>query len=132
SAYVPRILDLALGGRFPAPQLWRPLERLLWRTETRTAAWRAAHARLGALLGALAPGTAGDLLGATAVQCDAAVRAEVVSDFTPRLAAIPGGKRALDHALASIDRCIARRAAAGDLPAALAATPMRAPSTTRP
>jgi hypothetical protein len=93
------------------------------RGETRVAAWRAIHARRPGLLAALPPGLARGAIAATALLCDPVSRAEVAADVTPRLAAIPGGKRTLAHALASIDRCIARRAAAGDIAAALAAAP---------
>jgi alanyl aminopeptidase len=124
AAYASRILDIALDRRFAAAQVSPALATMLLRTETRTAAWQALHARLGALLDALPASRARDLIAATSALCDAGARAEVAADFTPRFAAIPDGKRTLARALASIDRCISRRAAAGDIAAALSAAPV--------
>jgi hypothetical protein len=134
AAFAPRVVDIALAGKLAAMQVWPALDTMLSRGETRTAAWEAIHARLGALLAVLPALQARELIAATAAQCDAAARDEVAADFAPRLAAIRDGKRTLDRALASIDRCIARRAAAGDLAAMLAAAPAPAarPLTPRP
>jgi alanyl aminopeptidase len=123
AALTPRVVDIALGGKFTAAQVWPALDTMLRRSETRAAAWQAIRPRLPQLLDALPAASARDVITATAWQCDASARAEIAADFTPRIAAILDGKRTLAHALASIDRCIARRAAAGDIAAALAAAP---------
>ena len=106
---------------------------MLRRTETRSAAWRAVHARLPQLLGALPAERTRDVADATSSLCDAQARAEVAADFASLLAS-PDGKRTLQHVLAAIDHCIARRAAAGDIAAALAAAtpPTGRLSTPRP
>jgi len=73
-----------------------------------------------------------NLIEAMAALCDATARAEVVADVTPELAAIGDGQRVLDQTLATIDRCIARRAAVGDIAAALAASPVPGAATSAP
>ena len=52
---------------------------------------------------------------ATASLCDAEARSQVVASFEPWLSSIADGRRVLDHAIASIDRCIAHRARLGDV-----------------
>jgi cytosol alanyl aminopeptidase len=127
AAYAPRVVDAALDGKLPAAQIWPVLARMMARGETRVAAWQAVHARLPQLLAALPAARARDIAAETRWQCDARVRAEVAADFAPLLTT-PEGKRTLKQALARIDHCIARRAAAGDIAAALAAA---APATGR-
>ena len=127
AAYAPRIVELLLGRRLPAEQVWPALVAMLERRETTTAAWHAIHGRLAAVFGALPAARARDVIAATSSLCDLAARAEVVADFTPRIDVIDDGARAFDHALAVIDRCIAWRAAAGDVVHALAATPATPP-----
>jgi alanyl aminopeptidase len=121
AAYASRVVDAALDGRFSAVQVWPALAKMLRRTETRYAAWRAIHARLPQLLGALTAARTRDVADATGALCDAQARAEVAADFASLLAS-PDGKRTLQHVLAAIDHCIARRAAAGDIAAAIAAS----------
>ena len=116
-----RIVDTLLDPRFPASQVWPALASQLARGATRSAAWRAVRDRFAEVLAALAGSRARDVIAATAALCDASARAEVIAAATPRLAEIAGGRVALDHALATIDRCIARRSALGDLAGALAA-----------
>jgi alanyl aminopeptidase len=120
AAYAPRVLDAALDGKLTAVQVWPVLATMLERGETRTAAWQAIHARLPQLLAALPAARARDVAAATSRLCDARARAEVAADFAPVLTT-PDGRRTLKQALARIDHCIARRAAAGDIAAALAA-----------
>jgi alanyl aminopeptidase len=122
-ASAPRVLDLLLGQRLPAEQVWPVLAAMLERADATTATWRAIHGRLATLLAALPAARVRDVLAATASLCDRGARAEVVSDFMPRIAAIDDGKRVLGGSLATIDRCVARRAAAGDVAHALAARP---------
>ena len=129
AAYAPRIADLALDPRFTAAQIWPALAALLARGATRTGTWRALHARLPAVLRALGTDRTSDLLTATSSLCDPGARAEVAADFTPALATISGGQQILDRALAAIDRCIARRAAAGDIASSLSS--WRRTSTSR-
>jgi alanyl aminopeptidase len=123
AAYASRVVDVLLDPRFAAAQVWPALAAMLSRGETTTAAWHAIHGRLAKLVDALPVDRVHAVIAATAPLCDVAARAEVVADFTPRIAATSVGKRELDRALATIDRCIARRAAAGDLVRALAAAP---------
>jgi alanyl aminopeptidase len=120
AALAPRIVGL-LVGRFPADRVWPALAEMLARSEARSAAWRAIRDRFPAVIEALGRAGARDALGALAALCDATARGELAAVATPRLAAIDDGQRALDRTLATIDRCVARRAAAGDLAAALAA-----------
>jgi hypothetical protein len=120
SAYAPRVVDAALDGKLPAVQVWPALAKMLARAETRVAAWRAMHAQLPQLLAALPAARARDVAAETKWLCDAQARAEVAADFGPVLTAADG-QRTLQRALARIDHCIARRAAAGDIAAALAA-----------
>ena len=131
-AYAPRVVELLLGQRLPAEQVWPVLAAMLERPAATSATWRAIHGRLAAVLAALPAARAGDVIAATASLCDREARAEVVTDFEPRIAAIDDGKRALDRALAVIDRCIARRAAAGDVAHALAASAGADALTPRP
>jgi peptidase M1-like protein/ERAP1-like protein len=123
AAYAPRIVDLLLDRRFAAGQIVPALVAMVARGETATAAWRAIHDRFAAVFGALTSGQAQDVLTATAALCEPTARAEVDADFAPHVAAIDDGPRRLAHALAAIDRCLARRAAAGSIANALAADP---------
>ncbi|HET9991822.1 MAG TPA: hypothetical protein VFQ65_25005, partial [Kofleriaceae bacterium] len=86
---------------------------------TRAAAWTAVRDHLAELLARMSPAQAGDMLDATATLCTAVERGEVQAAFAPQLVKILDGKPRLDHALLAIDRCIARRAKAGDIAAAL-------------
>jgi len=127
ATYAPRIVDVLLDARFAAVRVWPALAAMLERGGDRATAWRAIHARLPEVLAALPAAQVRAVIAATAVLCDAPTRAELAAAFTPRLAAIHGGSpalaravdRALGHALATIDRCIARRAATGDIAGAL-------------
>jgi alanyl aminopeptidase len=132
AGYAPRVVDVLLDPRFAAALVWPALAEMLERGDTRTAAWHAIHERVARLVGALAGARARDVIAATGSLCDATARAEVAADFTPRLAAIGDGKRVLGRALAAIDRCIARRAAAGDVANALAARPVPAAGALTP
>jgi alanyl aminopeptidase len=127
AGYASRVVDVLLDPRFAAAQVWPALAAMLSRGETTTSAWRAIHGRLAKLLDALTADRARDVIAATAPLCDPAARAEVVADFTPRVAANSDDELALGRALAAIDRCIARRAAAGDVVRALAEKPAPAP-----
>jgi alanyl aminopeptidase len=121
AALAPRIVGALLDRRFPADRVWPALAEMLARSEARSAAWRAIRDRFPAVIEALGRAGARDALGAFAGLCDVGARAELAAAAAPKLAAIDGGRRVLDRTLATIDRCVARRAAAGDLAAALAA-----------
>ena len=123
AGYAPRIVDLSCDRRLAAGEILPALVAMLERGETAAAAWQAIHARFATLSGAISDAEARDLLAATASLCDATARAEVRDDFTPRIAAAGDGLHRLDQALAAIDRCAARRAAAGSIASALAALP---------
>jgi hypothetical protein len=114
----PRLVELATQNT-QSPGELAALRRDLARGDTRTAAWAAMREHAGELI-ARATGPEGrELIDATAALCEPAARAEVAGAFAPLVVRIPDGQRALDHALALIDRCIVRRAAAGDIAAAL-------------
>jgi hypothetical protein len=121
AALAPRIVGLLVDRRFPPDRLWPALAEMLARSEARSAAWRALRDRFPAVIEALGRPGARDALGALAALCDATARAELAAAAAPRLATIDDGRRVLDRTLKTIDRCVARRSAAGDLAAALAA-----------
>ena len=125
AAYASRVVDTLLDPRFSADRVWPALAAMLARGESRSAAWRAIHARFGVVFGALTGPAARDALAAFAALCDAGARAELAADAAAVAAAIGDGRRVLDRTLAAIDRCAARRAAAGDIAAALAPGPAR-------
>jgi hypothetical protein len=104
----------------PIDLIWGALADYFRRPATRTAAWRALRPRVEVFLKRL-PERGADVIRATASLCDKPVREEVAAAFAPHLARIVDGRAQLDRALASIDRCIARRTRVGDLGAALAA-----------
>ena len=95
---------------------------MLVRGDSRTAAWRAIHRQFAGVFTALDGTAARDALAALAGLCDAGARAQLAAAARPLAAVIPDGRRTLDRTLATIDRCVARRAAAGDIAAALAGT----------
>jgi hypothetical protein len=113
-----RTAELALDRRFPPGAAAAGIAAMLARPAARAAAWRAIRERLPRLLPRLA-GDADELLTAAGSLCHATARAEVAAAFTPVLPSLDDGPRLLDRALAAIDRCLARRAALGDLAAAL-------------
>jgi cytosol alanyl aminopeptidase len=119
-ALAPRVVGALLDRRLPADRVWPALAEMLARGEARSAAWRAIRDRFPAVVEALGRTGAHDALAALAVLCDAGARAELAAAAAHQLAAIDDGRRVLDRTLATIDRCVARRAAAGDLAAALA------------
>jgi alanyl aminopeptidase len=120
-ALAARIVGLMVERRFPADRVWPALEEMLGRSEARSAAWRAIRDRFGAVIAAMtqAMGSAGvdEVLGGLAVLCDARARGELAAAG----AQVVVDRRSLERTLATIDRCVVRRAAAGDLAAALAA-----------
>jgi len=103
----------------PAHGAWSAFAGYFERATTRAAAWTAVRDHLAELLARMSPAQAGDMLDATATLCTPAARGEVQAAFAPQLVKILDGKPRLDHALLAIDRCIARRAKAGDIAAAL-------------
>ncbi|HEU4732291.1 MAG TPA: ERAP1-like C-terminal domain-containing protein, partial [Kofleriaceae bacterium] len=120
-AFAPRVVDVLLDRRFPADQVWPALVEMLSRGEARSAAWRAIHARFAGVAARLGRDGMRDALAALSVLCDADARAELAGDAAPLVGATSERRRILDRSLATIDRCLARRAAAGDLASALAA-----------
>ncbi len=118
-ALAPRAVELVLDERFEPDEAWAAVGGMLARPATRTAAWRAIRARLPELLAALSDADATTVVQGAASLCDTTARAEVAAAFEPHLAAIVDGRATLTRTLAAIDRCAARRAALGDLAAAL-------------
>lgn len=114
----PRLIDRMLAGG-TAAELWPAVSTMLRRPATASAAWRAIDARLARVLAALRDRQLADLIETTGSLCEGTDRATVAADLAPR-ATDADRRRALDRALAAIDHCIARRAAAGDIAHALA------------
>lgn len=110
------VLDPARRGDGPVSAVTSMLER----ASTRSAAWTEVHVHLAAILERLTPLQRKELVGAFAGLCDAAARTALATELGPAAATITDGRATIDRTLASIDRCVARRAAAGDLAAALA------------
>jgi hypothetical protein len=103
----------------PTRGAWSAFAGFFDRAGTRAAAWTAVRDHLGELLAKLSPAQAGEMLDATAQLCTPTQRDEVRAAFAPHVVKVLDGKPRLDHALLAIDRCIARRAKAGDIAAAL-------------
>ena len=108
-----------LSALLPAHDAWNAVGPYFDRATTRDAAWAAIRDRLGELVAKMSNAQAGELIDSVATLCDSAERAEVGSRFAPLIGRILDGNARLDHTLASIDRCIARRANAGDFAARL-------------
>ena len=106
ASFAPRAVALVLDKRFEPDRSWPVAGGMLAHPQTRDAAWRAVKARLGELLATLGAQHAAIIIESTAGLCDAQKRSEVETAFSPHVSTIEGGKRALDQALASIDRCI--------------------------
>jgi hypothetical protein len=98
---------------------WSALEHYFERPAARVAAWHALRDHLAAFM-KRASHRAPEMIDAAGLLCDQASRDDVATAFSPYLARISNGRARLDRALASIDRCIARRARVGDLAAAIA------------
>jgi hypothetical protein len=111
----PRVVDRLLASGTSASELWPALAAMLRRPASASAAWRAIDARLARVLGALRDQDVDELIAATGSLCDAGDRTTVATDLAPHAAASDRRRIALARAAAAIDRCIARRAAAGDL-----------------
>ncbi len=114
----PRLVALTKDPRFTAAQVWPAIAVMLSRPAARTAAWRAVRAQLPTLLSSLETDELPLVIDATRSLCDATARAEVAAAFDAKLDAAMRTS-SLTPALAAIDRCITRRAALGDLAAAL-------------
>lgn len=115
----PRVVTLVTD---PARSVDGPLAALiamLGRPGTRTAAWTALQPHLGEILNRLIPLQAKELVSSFGALCDAAARTVLATELAASAATITDGRATIDRALAEIDRCVARRTAAGDLAAAL-------------
>jgi alanyl aminopeptidase len=102
-----------------AEDAWPAVSGFFDRASTRAAAWRATSAKLPKIISRMSADEAPAVLATVASLCDSTSRAEVVAALTPRLHDIVDGRAHFDKALAKIDRCIARRAHAGDVAHAL-------------
>ncbi len=100
----------------PERAAWKAVGAYFDRGATRSVAWAALRDQAAELFARMSPSQAGDMLDATASLCEPTTRAEVVAMFTPQVTKILDGKPRLEHVLAAIDRCLARRAKAGALP----------------
>jgi cytosol alanyl aminopeptidase len=120
AGFAPRVVRLVLDHRFTVEQAWPAVAAMLARRETAAAAWSALHDQLDAVLSRLSADQTRDLIAACAALCEATPRAQVAAELSAR--AGRASRPTLATTLATIDRCIARRAAAGDLAAALGAT----------
>jgi hypothetical protein len=92
---------------------------MLARPATRMAAWSAIRDRLPVLMARLSGIEARPLVEGFGGLCDATARTEVAATIEARVADVFEGRATLSLALASIDRCIERRAAIGDVAGAL-------------
>ncbi len=118
-ALAPRVVALVSD---PARSGEGPLEALtamLGRPSTRAAAWAAVHPHLVEILKRLTPLQAKELVSSFGALCDAAARTALATELAASSATITDGRTTIDRTLAEIDRCLARRAAAGDVAAAL-------------
>jgi len=114
-ALAPKLVDAALDPRFPSPPILAALVAMLGRPATRTAAWHAIRDHLPQLMSRLSGIEARPLVEGLGSLCDSTARAEVAAAFDPRVADVFRGRETLTTALAAIDRCLARQAAAGDI-----------------
>ena len=112
--HAPAVIELAFTGPFRPEHVLPAIVFLLKRPTTRTQTWAALAGRLPKLIASVAVAELEDLVVAAGSLCDAASRAEVAAAFTDK---VPSDQVA--KPLASIDRCIARRAKLGDLKSAL-------------
>ncbi len=118
AAQLPKAVVLVTTGDLDPVAAWPAVARYLARSATRTAAWRAVHAELATIVRRMG-GEAGKVVDAMGHLCDQKSRDEVVTALSPHVASIDAGARRLARVVASIDACIARRAALGDVAAAL-------------
>jgi alanyl aminopeptidase len=109
----PRVVELFTGERFKPARVWPALQQMLARPATRTAAWNALRDRSPQLL-AIAKVPLDEIVEAAGSLCDRAAADELVKAFAGH-----GDAHVRAGAVASIDRCIARRARLGDLASAL-------------
>jgi hypothetical protein len=116
---VEHAIDIVLAADAPVAIAWPAIAGYFERAATRNAAWQALRARIPALLSRITGVEASMVVEVTASLCESTLRAEVAAAFEPHVGDIYDGRRILDHALASIDRCVSRRARAGDIAAAL-------------
>jgi hypothetical protein len=115
-AFAAPLAELWLGGAFASHVVWPAVATLLRRPSTRTAMWRAIVDRMAKVL-ALPEVELDKVIEASGRLCEPALRAEVVAAFTP----VRDSAKKLPGPLAAIDRCVARRARAGDVASALKA-----------
>ncbi len=109
---------VALAGDLVAIALADPPEvapviALIERSATRATAWRALLPRVGELAAKLEPDDLVGLIETVGALCLPGSHAEVEAAFRPVVGIAPDGARTLDHALATIDRCVKRAATAG-------------------
>ncbi len=105
AAFVPEIAEAIQGAKLPSDARAAAYASLFLHRETRAAAWALLGTKLPAILSALKPNDARDLIDVLGHTCDKAIR-----DGLP--AAPPD---AVDEAKTAIDACLARKAAAGPL-----------------
>jgi alanyl aminopeptidase len=116
---VDRAVSLVLDHALAPPLGWVAVRGYLERDATRAAAWVAIAPRAGELLAMLGPGDITELVESAGGLCSTAERDAVASTLEPHVGDIPDGRHALDHALARVDRCAARRARGAGVAAAL-------------
>lgn len=105
AAFAAGIAEAIEAAKLPSDARAAAWASLLVHRETRAAAWPLVASKLPAILGALKPADAKDLIDALGQTCDQAIRAGLPA--TP--------PDAVDEARTAIDRCLARAAAAGPL-----------------
>jgi hypothetical protein len=112
-------LTAALAAKLAHGLAWQALAPYFERGATRPAGWAALRAHLAEVIATTSAREAGDIVDTMGMLCDAKIRAEVATAFAAYTGKIIDGQPRLERALASIDRCVARRAKLGDFAAAL-------------
>lgn len=115
-----RVVSVVLDRSIPVEPALAALTGLFARPATRAAAWQALHGRLALVLERLEPTERKRLLEGLGGLCERAIRDALAAELAPHAAQIVDGPAALDRVVRQIDRCVARRAAAGDVASGLA------------
>jgi alanyl aminopeptidase len=110
-ALAERARALSLGDRLNPAEMLQPLVMQMGHPVTRRATWEWVKKHADELLARMPPRVAGAFPKLAAELCDEGDAADVRAVFGPRLARLPGGRRALDNAVEAIELCLARKKA---------------------
>ncbi len=114
-----RVVALVVDRSLQPLPAMQALAMLLTRPATRAATWQALHGKLAGLFAAAAKPEIGILEQALAAMCDRPNRDALAAELERHVVELTDGRVLLDRMFTAIDRCIGRRAAAGDVAAAL-------------